>query len=786
MKRPAFWITIFMICGIYCRLGVSKWVCLICFIFPLVSISYFVIKYKKLRYVWFLLMVALGFILAHISASPTVIEKAGGSMQVTATGYITDIGTTSGGYPKLRIHADMINLEDGNVYPAQTIYVIDMQLGEHEIGEGVILQGEAMAFSHADLYGGYDEWQYLTAQGYTCKMFPDVMEKTGEQHQSVATLFFRWNQSVQHVLERMLPAEQSAIAKAMLTGNRDDIDRMTETLYTKAGVTHILCISGLHMSILAACVAYLLERYAKCSLRTSAIVTIFACWFFLLFTGFAPSSMRAVVMITIASFGRVFYRKPDWLNSIALAALVILCLEPLYLFQAGFQLSFLSVIGIYMGSRVLPEGETWYAKLGHMAGISAFASGFGLPVAAYHFSDVSTVAVLSNMVILPLSGILLGMIILSAIAGLLWLPAGVFLSGTVYAILKLFEGTCWLVTQIPYSYISVGRMPVFCILLLYGLAICCCLYRPRWQERSIVVGTTIILLCAMVGNRLYLHQNQVMFLDVGQGDAAVITTSDHKAYVIDGGGVANKEIGANTGVTVLEPYLASKGIERVEAVFLTHFDTDHCLGILELLQDMPVGALYLPAAEVEHTEFEEIQIHMQEVTAQKQIPIYTLKQGDVLQEEHFGTLTCFGPPDGMVENENQRSLVLQYQYGDTKILFTGDCEAEGEYQMMQSGMDLQSDILKVAHHGSATSSLQTFLETVAPTYSIISCGENNWYGHPHPQTIEKLEKIQSEILRTDKMGSIEIQIAPDTGYTIQTAAERIPWYERIKKSMETK
>lgn len=785
MKRPAFWITIFMICGIYCRLGISKWVCLVCFLFPLVSISYFVIKYKKFRYVWFVLAVVFGFLLAHISASPTVVEKAGGSMEITAIGYITDIGTTSGGYPKLRIHADMTNLEDGSIYPAQNIYVIDMQIGQHKIGEDVILQGTALSFSHADLYGGYDEWQYLTAQGYTCKMFPDKMEKTGTQHQSIATLFFRWNQAVQYILERMLPNEQSAIAKAMLTGNRDDIDRMTETLYTKAGVTHILCISGLHMSILAACVVYLLQQYAKCSLRTSAFVTILACWFFLLFTGFAPSSMRAVVMITITSMGCICYRKPDWLNSVALAACVILCLEPLYLFHAGFQLSFLSVIGIYVGSRVLPKGETWYTKLGYMAGISAFASGFGLPVAAYHFSDVSTVAVLSNMVVLPLSGILLGMIMLSAIAGLLWLPAGVFFSGSVYVILKIYEGTCWLVTQIPYSYISVGRMPVLCILLLYGLAICCCLYRPRWQERCIIFAATGILFCAMVGNRLYLHRNQVMFLDVGQGDAAVITTSDHKAYVIDGGGAANKEIGENTGVTVLEPYLASKGLERVEAVFLTHFDTDHCLGILELLQDMPVGALYLPAAETKN-ESTEIQVQIKEITEQYKIPVYTIKQGDVLQADRFGKLICLSPQDMQVENENQRSLVLQYQYGDTKILFTGDCEAEGEYRMLQNGIDLQSDILKVAHHGSASSSLQTFLEAVAPDFAVISCGENNWYGHPHPQTIEKLQNIQSEILRTDKMGSIAIQIAPDTGYTIQTAAERIPWYERIKKSMETK
>lgn len=381
-----------MICGIYSRLGVSKMVCLLCCIFILWYISYFVIQYKQTWTLCLLLFVVLGFVMTDVAVRPTFVEQNGDRMYITAEGYLTDIQKTESGFTKLTVYADVERLEDHIQYPKKKLYVIDLQGGSYTIGEEIRFYGEALAFDKGNGMG-YDEWLYLRADDFDCKIFPEYIEKTGVLHHNIRILFARANQAVQTVLEQILPPEESAVAKAMLTGNRDDLSQMTQSLYTRAGVTHILCISGLHMSMLAGLVAYFVQQIGKQSIRKTAIATIGICVLFLLFSGFSPSAMRAVVMISIAAMGRVVYRHHDGLNSIALAGMFLLCIQPLYLYHAGFQLSFLSVLGIYVGAKVLPKGKKWYGKIGHMAGISAFAALFGMPVAAYHFSYISTVSV---------------------------------------------------------------------------------------------------------------------------------------------------------------------------------------------------------------------------------------------------------------------------------------------------------------------------------------------------------------------------------------------------------
>ena len=286
----------------------------------------------------------------------------------------------------------------------------------------------------------------------------------------------------------------------------------------------------------------------------------------------------------------------------------------------------------------------------------------------------------------------------------------------------------------------------------------------------------------MCANALFLHRNEIAFLDVGQGDCTVITTYRNQAIVIDGGGVYGKELGENTGVTVLEPYLTAKGITEVEAVFLTHLDADHSSGILELLSDMPVNGVYLPEGEAVELEMQQL---LQEIVEKNQIPVYTVKQGDSVGMTAFGTMECLHPGEGQIwKSENTRSLVLKYTYGNTSVLLTGDVEGMQELQILQRGTDVKADILKVAHHGSRTSSQPSFLDAVDPEMAVISCGDQNLYGHPHLQTLEKLSERNVEIFRTDQMGSIRVTLLPEEGYSVETAVERKPFYERIKEAME--
>ena len=270
----------------------------------------------------------------------------------------------------------------------------------------------------------------------------------------------------------------------------------------------------------------------------------------------------------------------------------------------------------------------------------------------------------------------------------------------------------------------------------------------------------------------------VHFLDVGQGDAAVISTYDGAAYLVDGGGKFGQDFGENVGKRVVLPYLEYLGVSTLDGAFLSHPDSDHMTGLLEVLETVPTKGLYLSDyafAENEQTDL------LKEMVEKYNIPLYTIKTGDSSLEDTFLCLYPTGASAGTGE-ENQGSMVLRYSYSDTKVLFTGDITAEEEQQLLEQ--NISADVLKVAHHGSKYSSDAAFLEKVSPKAAVISCGTNNVYGHPHKEAMERLQKTGAEIFRTDEDGTILVTIGKDGAMNIETMTERKPLYENIKEKLE--
>lgn len=782
MKRPAVWATIFMICGIYGRLGRSEMVCLVSFAFIIVFISRFVIAEKKWNYSLILLFFISGFLLAgHSMTKETAEIQLSGIVE--GTGVILETGTTNAGNQKLTINCD---LEDSTGEMLQDVKLYAIWSGEDTFmaGDRITFGGELMPFYKASVPGGYDETLYLQTKNYEGKMYPDRMEYQGKDLSFSSTLA-RGRARVHIVLDSILPAEESGIMKAMLTGDKDDIPDDGYRLYTEAGVVHILCISGLHMSILALYVSFFIENILKRSRRTSAVITMFAAISFLLFTGFTPSAVRAVTMICVVMAARVFFRSHDRLNEIALAALLILCIQPLYLFHIGFQLSFVTVLGLCAAAKGMEQKEkrdiTWKDWLLESLRFSLYASLFSFPLVAYHFYSVSLVGILANLVILPLSGLLLGFGILSAVLGMFCLPLGVFSAGSVYGILQIFKFTCTLLLKIPFAYVLVGRPSELVILLVYGLLFFWMRYRERKGSWKGALLLCTMLFCAVFENSLFRKETTVTFLDVGQGDAAVIDTWDGKTFLVDGGGQYGKPFGENVGKTVLLPYLQYLGVREVDAAFLTHPDSDHMTGLLEIMEAMPVKGLYF--AEYPYKVTKELGF-LKEMVEKYPVALYTVDNRSSSSEE---TWTCLSPVQGVIfsdGDDNHGSLVLKYRTGGTELLFTGDMTAENERILLEQNADLSADILKVSHHGSKYSSGEDFLREVGAEAAIISCGEKNIYGHPHEETLERLQNAGTETYRTDESGSILVRIKEDGTFKIETMTERKPLYERIKETME--
>ncbi len=773
MKRPVVWAVIFMICGIYMRLGISAMMCLASFIFSITVISCFVMIEEDFRYAGFLLFLFAGFLLAGHSAALGETEGLAGKA-VFGEGIVKDIGTTSGGNQHLTLLCDLEG-ETGERWEGQKAYVIWTGETRAAIGDMVRIRGTAEAFTTAAFPGGYDEKAYLETKRFSCKLFPEELETIGRE-ESLSVKLAAARLRLQSVLSRVLPPEESGIMKAMLTGEREDISEEVRELYTKAGVTHILCISGLHMSVLALYIGFFVENVCKRTARTAAAVTIAASLGFLIFVGPTPSSVRAVVMITIVMLGRICYRVNDRLNDIAVAAMLILAVQPRFLWNAGFQLSFLTVMGLCIAGDTVGTGSGALEKLKEALRFSLYASLFSFPVVAYHFYGISLAGILANLVILPLSGILLGAGILSVALGLFCIPAGIFAAGSVYVILQIYKAVCTVLAAVPFGYILTGRPSLSVILLYYALLLFFLRYgreEKSWKKTAVLCAA---LWCASFENQLFRRENTVMFLDVGQGDAAVVSTYDGRTFLVDGGGVYGKERGENKGATVILPYLESLGIQEVTAAFVSHPDSDHMTGILEVMDEISVQTVCLSAYPfAAEEELESLKIAVEENGSR----LYFVKAGDISSD---GDWECLYPLEGVAfhdGDENHGSMLLRYTYGGTKVLFTGDLGSLDERLLVKRETELSADILKVSHHGSKNASELEFLESAAPQTAVISCGRGNIYGHPSPETLERLSAVTETVYRTDLDGGVIVTLSGDGGWKLETMAGRKSFYERV-------
>ena len=782
MKRPIVWATIFTMCGIYLRLGRSEWVCLVSFCMILIYISQIVMKYKNWKYGILLLFTVVGFFMAgHSYERKTAETSLFGATE--GAGIVTEKGMTSAGNQKLTVLCD---LQDpaGNMLQDVKLYVIWSGEGIFEVGDALSFSGELTPFYQASVPGGYDEALYLRTKGYEGKMYPDEIVKTGEDD-SVSTIFAKARMKVHDTLDQILPANESGIMKAMLTGDKEDIPKESNMLYTQAGVVHMLCISGLHMSILVLYVSVFMEKILKQTKRVSAIATILTSLGFLAFTGFTPSAVRAVTMICVVMTARILFRSHDRLNEMAIAAMLILFVEPLYLFHIGFQLSFITVLGLCIAAertvRKKRKDSTWLDWLKESLRFSLYASLFSYPLVAYHFHYVSIAGILANLVVIPLSGLLLGFGILSAVLGMIWMPAGVFAAGSVYMILKIIQTTCTILLKLPFSYLLTGCPSELVVMLCYGLLFFWLKYADKKGSWKGALVFCLVLWCAVFENQLFRKEMTIAFLDVGQGDAAVISTYDRKTYLIDGGGVYGKEFGQNVGKTVLLPYLEYLGVKTVDAAFLSHPDSDHMTGLLEIMDFMPVNELYLAKYPYKVTNYLDF---LKERVEKYPIKLYTLENRNSML---YDTWTCLYPIKGisfMDGDDNHGSMVLKYTYADTSVLFTGDISGIDEKILLENGADVSAEILKVSHHGSGDSSKEDFLKAVNAEAAIISCGKNNIYSHPHGETLNRLDAADTKIYRTDLSGTILVTLKQDGSFEINTMAERKPLYERIKETME--
>lgn len=627
---------------------------------------------------------------------------------------------------------------------------------EPAMGSYVVIEGKFRAFTHATNPGEFDSANYYHIMGKQGRLTGSrCLAKSGGCDRFRENLY-RLKEYLALLLKASYPPKEAEIMRAMLLGEKGTLDTDIKSLYQQNGIIHILAISGLHLSILGMGL-YKVLRKLHVPNMVNIILSIAWMYCYGTMTGMGVSIIRALVMFGFHLAAGLFGRTYDMLTAMTVAALSILIQQPLYLTHSGFLFSFGAICGIGL---FVPAVEAHRFTDNRL--VRSFFTGMGislstLPVYCAFYSEFPPYSVLLNLLVIPcMSLILTNGIAVLAIASLI-LPLGKYLARPGVCLLWFYEKCCDLCLSLPgHQWITgspaVWQITLF-ILLLAGLAL---FYErmKKWQFWTVVLLAVFVL-------TVRLPQGfEVTALDVGQGDCIYLTDGAGSHYLIDGGSSTQKEVETYQ----ILPFLKYRGVRYLDAVFVTHPDSDHINGIQGMLETygehgIEIGCLVLPdvAEECRHEEY-----HMLESLAwEAGIPVQYIHAGQKIENGEV-MLTCMHPGKNYAsEDANVYSTVLYLRFGVFTALFTGDLEGEGERLVMEklqeSGIANVS-MLKVAHHGSRNSTPVEFVKLVNPQIALISAGRNNSYGHPHPETLERFAAAGCRTYQTPISGAVTVRV----------------------------
>ena len=556
--------------------------------------------------------------------------------------------------------------------------------------------------------------------------------------------------------EQLLPfmkEENRQVTMAMLFGDKSGLGEEGYERFQRNGTAHLLAASGLHVGVAYGFLLFLLRGRRN---APTQLVIIGSLVFYAAVAGFAPSIVRAVIMITLHTLSRLFHYRYDLLSAASFTALVMLVANPYTLFGLGFQMSFLAILSLSMFTGPLTERyNAGLMKKGFIPIV--IIQGAMAPFTAYVFNYFSFMAFLANVPMVFLAGILIpiGMVTLAAgaVRGAHLELLGITLDKAASAVVTcndlFYAGGRWAV--------DVVSPPLLFLALYYLLGFYFFsetrkiqMFRKEYNKTVTQLGLLVLaalLFTAVAEDKL--GESPMVFVDVGQGSCLCITTPKGRVILVDGGGSRNYDVGKK----ILKPYLLKNGMAKVDLAIVSHLDEDHYGGIRFLREDGMVDKLILGKGEE------------RKAAGADQVA----EKGQVIYREEEFSICVLGPlTPGDTENEN--SLVLKIRYKDVSILAPGDISADKEAELVRTYEgcgDLSADILAVPHHGSKYSSSEAFIETVNPAIAIIQVGKNN-YGHPSPSVIEKYEKKRIMVYRNDIKGAIAIERGDNGSIQLQT------------------
>ena len=637
------------------------------------------------------------------------------------------------------------------------IMVYDETFTEVAIGQTIRLRGRTKTFERARNQGNFDQSLYYAKQDlYGVIWCEQVVAVTGDAHWLRENLYKVKTHWRNMILEVMGDTEGNILV-AMLLGEKGEMDSDIKELYQKNGIGHILAISGLHISFIGLGI-YKTTRRTGLGYILSGLISILFLSIYAIMIGFSVSVIRAYVMLLFRIGADMTGRVYDMLTALLVAAAFTVGIQPLYLTDAAFLLSYGAILGILF---LLPCLESLFpsrVKFLSMWKASLAINVMLFPVLLWFYFEVPTYSILLNCLVIPLTSVLLGAGMLGSLfCWILW-PVGNWCLQVCKWILWLIEMLSMAGSKLPLWRIVMGQPKLWQIVIYYlMLGSCILMLRHYVKHKKNRIACLVLCVCMSLGILLLAYRPTgtltVTMLDVGQGDGIFMRGPEGHTYFIDGGSSDVEGLGKQR----IETFLKSQGVGKLDYVFLSHGDTDHCIGIKEMLGRQEVGIeirrLVLPS----NWRKDEMLVELVHIAQKAEVSVVVMKAGESITEGGM-RLQCIQPTSTdshLVGNEG--SMVLSAHFETFSMLFTGDVEAQGEEALINRLAGQEFTVLKVAHHGSKYSSSERFLKNIQAKFALISSGEGNSYGHPHGETLERLADVGCRVFTTTKNGAITIQ-----------------------------
>jgi competence protein ComEC len=626
---------------------------------------------------------------------------------------------------------------------------------------------------NAPFYARYLKSRNIHARAYAKS--PLLIERTaagrkGDPLRAISIL----RRGLRTRLERFFPgpapaglSPEGAVLEALLLGDDGRMDEETVQSLQKTGLYHLFAISGAHIAIVTF-LFFSLFKLARIPRRISYGVLIVCLVFYALLVEGSPSVLRAVIMALAFLVGKLLWKDVHLLNTISISAFILLVANPSSLFDPGFQLTFaatLSIIVFY--PRLFRFFPRLPLQISELTVMSVTACLGVLPVLVVYFNRVTFASLILNIGAVPLIGLVMG-------AGYAFFPvafAAPFLAAPMAAgleaLIRIFSWLTHLLDAVPFLSYRVPTPPGFVVAGYFAFLLLIQVPSKFKKMKPFAFAGFASFFLALIFYPFPSRSQglKVTFLDVGQGDSILIEFPGSKKMLVDGGGFPESSF--DVGERVVSPFLWRKGIKHIDILVMTHSHPDHAGGLAAVARNFRIGEFWEADASAASPQAAAVLEALRPRVPVKKISRgISRREGAVVIEVLHPPAPNGAPPESV---DNDRSAVLRLTFGRTTFLLTADIGKDAEAEILATGADLRSLVMKSPHHGSATSSSEAFLDKVRPEYVIITVGEGNSYGFPQSEVLDRYARIGATVLRTDLDGAVEVS-SDGAGLRIRTAA----------------